>query len=150
MITPLSKPASVESLGNKPARASTALPGFNRLAGAACAAGLLPIALLMLGGRGALAASAALGVAISLGVCGLLFLFIERVMPTLAGAARSGTGPQGSQFQFLLLLGAKLAFIALVGAAFLTLRHVNPVAVLVGFAAGQTSMVLSALRFRKV
>ena len=132
-----------------PAEASTALPGFNRLAGAASAAGLLPISLLMLGGRAGLAASVALGVAISLGVCGLLFLFVERVMPVFVGTARSGAGSHGSQFQFLLLLGAKLAFIALVGAAFLTLRHVSPVAVLVGFLVGQSTMVLSAVRFRR-
>ena len=133
-----------------PATGSAALPGFNRLAGGACAAGLVPVGLLLLAGRSGLAGSAALGVALSLGVCGLLFLFVERVMPLLVGSARTHPGgAQGSQFQFLILLGAKLVFIALVGAAFLTMKHINPVAVLAGFLVGQTSMVVSALRYRK-
>ncbi len=113
--------------------------------------GALPVALLLLSGKTWLAVSVALGVGISLGVCGLLFLFVERAMPVLFRAGRGDTGPasaQGVQFQFLLLLGAKLAFIALVGAAFLTLRQVNPVAVIIGFALGQGTIVLSAIRFR--
>lgn len=129
---------------------SAALPGFNRLAGAAFVSGLLPVALLMLCGRAVLAGSAALGVIVSLGVCGLLFLFIERIMPAFVGTARRNSGAvHGSQFQFLLLLGAKLLVIALVGAAFLTLRPINPIAVLAGFLVGQTTMIVSALRFRQ-
>ena len=140
-------PPTVESVPDKPL---AALPGFNRLAGLACAAGLLPVVLLLLSGRTGLAESAALGVAISLGICGLLFLFIERVMPVFTGASRKNMGSaQSSQFQFLLLLGVKLLFIALVGATFLTLRHIHPFAVLAGFLVGQTAMVVSALRFRQ-
>jgi len=130
---------------------STALPGFNRLASGACWAGLLPISLLLLGRQIALAGSVALGVAVSLGVCGLLFLFVERIMPVLIGSARSNPGlAQGSQVQFLLLLGAKLTFITLIGAAFLTLHPISPVAVLAGFLVGQSTMVLQAVRFRKL
>ena len=69
-------------------------------------------------------------------------------MPLLTGTGRAKVPAQGSQFQFLLLLGAKLLFIALVGSAFLTLRGINPVAVLSGFVTGQTAMVVMALRFR--
>lgn len=144
-----SKPLSAEEALPK---ASTALPGFRRLAGAACTVGALPIALLLLTSRLWLAISVLLGVGISLGVCGLLFLFVERVMPVFFGAARGGSGAaaaQGSQFQFLLLLGAKLAFIALVGAAFLALHRVSPIAVLIGFVLGQSAIVLSAIRFRR-
>ena len=133
-----------------PDRPSAALPGFNRLAGLACVAGLLPVGLLLLSGRTGLAGSATLGVAISIGICGLLFLFIERIMPVFTGASRKNMGSaQSSQFQFLLLLGVKLLFIALVGAAFLTLRHINSIAVLAGFLVGQTTMIVSALRFRQ-
>jgi hypothetical protein len=131
---------------------SPALPRFTRLAGAGCLGGALPIALLLLTGRTWLAVSVALGVGISLGVCGLLFLFVERVMPVIFGAARSHGGPlstQGTQLQFFFLLGAKLAFIVLVGAAFLTLRQVNPIGVIIGFALGQGAIVVSAIRFRK-
>ncbi len=148
-MTPLTKTVSVE---NAPAKLSTALPGFDRLAGSACTLGTLPIALLLLTGRLWLAFSVALGVGISLGVCGLLFLFVERAMPMIFGArGHAGTlSTQGTQLQFFFLLGAKLVFIALVGAAFLTLHHVNPVAVLIGFVLGQTAIVMSAIRFRKL
>jgi len=148
-MTPLTKTAPAE---NAPAKSSAALPSFDRLAGAACALGALPVALLLLTGRLWLGLSVALGVGISLGVCGLLFLFVERAMPVFLGSARGKAGTlaaQGSQLQFLLLLVAKLVFIALVGAAFLTLRHVVPVAALVGFVLGQTAIVMSAIRFRK-
>lgn len=135
-----------------PPEAPAALPGFRHLAGAACLWGALPIALLLLAGRLWLAVSVGLGLAISLGVCGLLFLFVERVAPLFFGAARGRAGSAltgGAQLQFLLLLGAKLVFIALLGAAFLTLRHVNSIAVLIGFLLAQTAIVLLALRFRK-
>lgn len=148
ITTRLSRPVSAE---NAPLKASASLPGFRRLAGAACTVGALPIALLLLTGRIWPAVSVAVGVGISLGVCGLLFLFVERVMPILFDVVRGGAGAaaaQGSQVQFLLLLGAKLAFIALVGAAFLTLRHINPIAVIIGFVLGQSAIVLSAIRFR--
>jgi len=148
-MTPLTKTVLAE---NAPAKSSTALPGFDRLAGAACTLGALPVALLLLTGRLWPAVSVALGVGISLGVCGLLFLFVERAMPVFFGAARGHAGTlatQGSQLQFFFLLGAKLAFIALVGAAFLTLRHVNLSAVIVGFVLGQAAIVVSAIRFQK-
>lgn len=149
-MTPLTETAPTEST---PAKTSAALPSFDRLAGAACALGALPVALLLLTGRLWLGLSVALGVGISLGVCGLLFLFVERAMPAFFGSARGKAGPlaaQGSQLQFLFLLVAKLVFIALVGAAFLTLRRVVPVAVIVGFVLGQTAIVASAIRFRKL
>lgn len=140
-------PPTVDSV---PDKTSAALPGFNRLAGLACAVGLLPVVLLLLSGRTRLAESAALGVAISLGICGLLFLFVERVMPVLTGTSRKNIGSaQSSKFQFLLLLGVKLLFIALVGAAVLTLRHISSIAVLAGFLVGQTTMIVSAFRFRQ-
>ena len=148
-MTPLTKTAFVE---DAPAKPVAALPGFGRLAGAACTLGALPIALLLLTGRLWLAVSVALGVGISLGVCGLLFLFVERAMPVFFGSVRGQAGTlatQGTQLQFFFLLGAKLVFIALVGAAFLTLHRVNPVAVIVGFVLGQTAIVLSAIRFRR-
>lgn len=148
-MTPPTKTAPAESA---PAKSSAALPSFDRLAGAACALGALPVALLLLTGRLWLGLSVALGVGISLGVCGLLFLFVERAMPVFFGSARGSAGPlatQGTQLQFFFLLGAKLVFIALVGAAFLTLRHIVPVAVIVGFVLGQTAIVVSAIRFRK-
>ena len=141
----------VTSLKTEPAQTSSAaLPRFGRLTGVACLVGLVPAAGLMIAGRATLAGSVLLGVGMSLGVCGLLFLFVERVMPMLAGRASSSMSAQGSQLQFLLLLGAKLAFIALVGAAFLTLHHVNSIAVLVGFLLGQTAIIVSALRYRKI
>ncbi len=148
-MTPLTKTVPAE---NAPAKPSTALPGFDRLAGAACTFGALPVALLLLTGRVWLAVSVALGVVISLGVCGLLFLFVERAMPVFFGSVRGQAGTlatQGTQLQFFFLLGAKLVFIALVGAAFLTLRHVNPVAVIIGFVLGQSAIVVSAIRYRK-
>lgn len=147
-----SKPASTQAdapqAETKPSgkQPSAALPSFRTLMGAACAAGALPVAVLLLAGRAWPAFSVALGVGMSLGVCGLLFLFVERVMPVVFGAARGGAA--GSQPQFLLLLGAKLVFIALVGAAFLTLHSVNPIAVIVGFVLGQGAIVVSAIRFR--
>ena len=131
-----------------PSRPPAALPSFRALAGAACTAGALPVALLLLAGRAWLAVSVALGAGMSLGVCGLLFLFVERIMPTVFSAARGSAA--AAQPQFLLLLGAKLALIALVGAAFLTLHSVNPIAVIIGFALGQGAIVLSATRFRKI
>lgn len=149
-MTPLTKTAPAESA---PTRSSAALPSFDRLAGAACALGALPVALLLLTGRLWLGLSVTLGVGVSLGVCGLLFLFVERAMPVFFGSARGQAGKlavQGSQLQFLLLLVAKLVFIALVGAAFLSLRHIAPLAVIVGFVLGQTAIVLSAIRFRKL
>ncbi len=147
MAIHLLKPASAESASQS---ASSALPGFGRLAGGACGAGAVPVALLMLGKQIGIAGGVALGVAISLGVCGLLFLFVERVMPFFVGTVRSDRGAaHGSQLQFLLLLAAKLVFIALVGGAFLTWHSINPVAVLCGFVTGQTTMVLLALGFRR-
>ena len=125
---------------------SNALPSFRRMAVAACTFGGGPIPILLLTGKMWLSVSVALGVGISLGVCGLLFLFIERVMPLITN---TGSGIKGSQFQFLFLLITKLIFIALVGAAFLTLREVSPVAVLCGFMLGQGAIIFSALRFRK-
>ena len=145
-------PSETKSSETASAESSAALPRFSRMAAAACMAGALPVALLLLTGRGWLAVSVALGVAISLGVCGLLFLFVERVMPVLFDSVRGRAGAlatQGTQLQFFFLLGAKLVFVALVGAAFLTLRHVNPVAVITGFVLGQAAIVLSALRYRK-
>lgn len=135
-----------------PAESSAALPSFDRLAGAACALGMVPVALLLLTARTWLGVSVALGVGISIGVCGLLFLFVERAMPAFFGSTRGQAGSlatQGTQLQFLFLLGAKLAFIALVGAAFLTLHRVDPVAVITGFVLGQAAIVLSAIRFRR-
>ncbi len=144
-----SKQADAQQPETKPSskQPSAALPSFRALAGSACTAGALPAAVLLLLGQVWLAVSVALGVGMSLGVCGLLFLFVERIMPTVFGAARGSAA--GAQPQFLLLLGVKLALIALVGAAFLTLRSVNPVAVLVGFVLGQGAIVVSAIRFRK-
>ena len=154
MMTPLTETSPIKSILTESATAkpAAALPGFDRLAGAACTLGALPIALLLLTGRLWLGVSVALGVGISLGVCGLLFLFVERAMPVFFGSARGQVGTlatRGTQLQFFFLLGAKLLFIALVGAAFLTLHRVNPVAVLVGFVLGQSAIVLSAIRFRK-
>jgi hypothetical protein len=151
ILSSQSAPAQADApqAGAKP---SAALPGFRALAGSACTAGALPVALLMLLGRAWPAFSVALGVGMSLGVCGLLFLFVERIMPTIFGAMRGSAGGAcvpGSQPQFLLLLGAKLAFIALVGAAFLTLHSVNPLGVIAGFVLGQGAIVVSAIRFRK-
>lgn len=148
-VTPAAEPVPLEPA---PARPAPALPGFGRLATSACSVGALPFALLLIAGRPWLALSVALGVGVSVGVCGLLFLFVERAMPVFFGSARDrtqGAAAQGSQLQFLLLLVAKLAFIALVGALFLTLRHVSPVAVIVGFSLGQAAIVVSALRFRR-
>lgn len=126
---------------------STALPSFRVLAGSACTVGALPVAVLLLLGRAWPAVNVAVGVGMSLGVCGLLFLFVERIMPTVFGAARGN--PAAAQPQFLILLGAKLAFIALIGAAFLTLHSVNPLGVIAGFVLGQGAIVVSAIRFRK-
>ena len=148
----LTKTTSSVTVESTPAASSAALPGFARLAQAACLAGAFPIALSLLTGRLWLGVSVALGVGISLGVCGLLFLFVERAMPMIFGSARGHAGTlatQGTQIQFFLLLGAKLVFIALVSAIFLTLRHINPVAVIVGFVLGQAAIVISAIRFRK-
>ena len=150
LVTKTISSATAESI--PAASPNAALPGFARLAGTACMAGALPIALSLLTGRLWLGISVALGVGISLGVCGLLFLFVERAMPMIFGAARGHTGTlatTGTQIQFFLLLGAKLLFIALVSAVFLTLRHINPVAVIVGFVLGQAAIVVSAIRFRK-
>jgi hypothetical protein len=131
-------------------RMTAALPRFRTLTGAAYAVGVLPVAVLFLMGRTWPAISIALGVGMSLGVCGLLFLFVERIMPAVFGAARSGAaGMPGSQPQFLIFLGAKLAFIALVGAVFLSLHSVNSLGVIAGFLLGQTAIVVSAIRFRK-
>ena len=128
-------------------QSSAALPSFRALAGSACTAGALPVAALLLLGRAWPAVSVALGVGMSLCVCGLLFLFVERIMPRVFGTARGNAS--AAQPQFLLLLGAKLVFIALVGAAFLTLRTVSPIAVAAGFVLGQGAIVVSAIRFRK-
>ena len=128
-------------------QSSAALPNFRALAGSACTAGALPVAVLLLLGRVWPAVSVALGVGMSLGVCGLLFLFVERIMPGVFGAAKGNAS--AAQPQFLLLLGAKLVFIALVGAAFLTLRSVSPIWVIAGFVLGQGAVVVSAIRFRK-
>lgn len=153
-MTPLTETAPVESIPiqTAPAKAPAALPRFDRMAGAACALGALPVALLLLTSHLWLGVSVALGVAISLGVCGLLFLFVERAMPVFFGSVRGQAGTlatQGTQLQFFFLLGAKLVFIALVGAAFLTLHRVNPIAVIIGFLLGQSAIVVSAIRFRK-
>ena len=130
-------------------RPAAALPNFRILTASACTVGAVPIAVLLLLGRAWPAFSVALGVGMSLGVCGLLFLFVERIMPAVFGSARGGVGAAGSQLQFLLLLGAKLVFIALVGAAFLTLHSINPIGVIAGFVLGQGAIVVSAIRFRK-
>ncbi len=137
---------------NTEAVPSAALPKFPQMAGVCSIASALPVGLLLILGKIWLAVSVALGAGISLGICGLLFLFIERVMPQFFQTTRSRGGAasaQGAQLQFLLLLSAKLAFIALVGAAFLTLHQIQPVAVLVGFVLGQSAIVLSVIRFRK-
>ncbi len=125
------------------------LPVFRRLLSAAMlvCAPLMAVALLF--GKPWTAASLLAGMIISLTVCGLLHLFVTRIMPFLVAglhgqAAQSASS--GAVAQFGALLAIKFLVLGFIGYAILNFHEVYLPAVLAGFALAQAAIVVTVAR----
>ncbi len=123
------------------------LPSFGRLVSASCWACAPAVAFLMLSRHLWLTLSVLMGLALSVTVCGMLYLFVARGMDYFVAGVRGGVREKnGSVGQFVLLLPAKFVVVGLLGWALLTLHSINYVAVLVGFGLAQTAIAATAAR----
>ncbi len=148
MIAParedVSAPAATQA-NPKPAP----LPDFRRLAAAAGWINAPLLAVFLLGGKPWLAGSVLVGLALSLSVCGFLYLFVAVGMNYITaglGGRGSAAGKNGALGQFVLLLPVKFLILAGIGWALLTLHGIHYGAVLAGFALAQAAIVFTATR----
>lgn len=101
----------------------------------------LPAALCLLAGRVWLAVSLAAGMALSLIVCGLLYVFVEFGMKLLTDGTR-----RPNLLPLLVLLPGKFLILGLAGWAIFSVRAISLPAVLVGFVLAQAAIVVTASR----
>lgn len=127
------------------------LPRFSRFLPAVALVNAPLFAVYLIAGMLWSAASVVAGAAISLAACGLLHLFVEKIMPFLTAGliGKSRSLDQGAVAQFLGLVAAKFLVLGLVGYAILNFRAVNLPAVLIGFALTQTTIVIVVARHFK-
>lgn len=127
----------------------SALPRFSQFIPAVAIVNGPLTAWFLLAGKLWSVGSVAAGVTMSLAACGLLHVFVQRVMPFLI-AGLSGQGSrgmdQGAIFQFVMLVGVKLLALGAVGFVILNFREVNLPAVLIGFTLTQTTIVVVVTR----
>lgn len=125
------------------------LPTYRQLVTSACWVCAPALAFFLLQGKLWPAVSVGIGLALSVTVCGLLYLFVARGMDYFVAGARGGGGAQeknGSVLQFALLLPAKFLLVGLLGWALLSLHSINYLAVLVGFGLAQAAITVTAAR----
>lgn len=125
------------------------LPGYRQLVAAACWVCAPVLAFFLLQGKLWLALSVGIGLALSVTVCAMLYLFVARGMDYFVAGVRGTSGAQaknGSVGQFVILLPAKFLAVGLLGWALLTLHQINYIAVLVGFGLAQTAITVTAAR----
>ena len=128
---------------------AASLPRFSRLLSAAMLVSAPLAGLALLFGKPWTAASLAAGAVISLTACGLLHLFVTRIMPFLvaglSGQADRSAG-NGAVAQFGMLVLVKFLVLGLIGYAIINFHEVYLPGVLVGFALAQTAIVVTVAR----
>lgn len=147
MITPVLENKSKPRLSSPEQAAS--LPRFSRLFSAAVLVSAPLAAVALLAGKPWTATSLIAGMAISLTACGLLHLFVTRIMPFLVAGLQGQTdrsAGNGAVAQFGALVLVKFLALGLVGYAILNFHEVNLPAVLVGFALAQIAIVVTVAR----
>ena len=148
-MTPVLEKQSKAPLKSIGTEAATPLPKFTRLFSAAALviAPLAAVALLF--GKPWTAASLVAGMAISLTVCGLLHLFVTRMMPFLTAGLQGQANPSAASAavaQFFGLVAVKFLILGLIGYAIINFHEVFLPAVLVGFALAQAAIVVTVSR----
>ncbi len=153
MITPtLEKKAAIHPISAPLASDERApLPRFSRFLPSVAVVNAPLIAVFLITGKLWSVGSALAGVAISLAACGLLHLFVEKVMPFLTAGVigQHRSLEQGAITQFLGMVAAKFLLLGVVGYVLLNFREVNLPMVLIGFALTQTTIVVAAARYFK-
>lgn len=142
------RPLPTSQDDSSPLGPSSPLPRFSRFIPVVAIVNAPLVAWFLLAGKLWSVGSVFAGVAISLAACGLLHLFVARIMPFLI-AGLSGRGrnlDQGTLMQFIALVGVKFLAIGLLGYLILNFREVNLPAVLIGFAMTQTAIVAIVAR----
>ena len=141
--------ASVHFSVSEPA---SPLPGFNLLFSAAALITAPLVAVALIAGKPWTAGSLVAGMTISLIVCGLLHLFVTRIMPLLV-VGLQGPGSviarNGVVTQFVALVAVKFLVLGLIGYAIINFPEVYVPAVLVGFALAQAAIVVTVSRYLK-
>lgn len=124
------------------------LPTYRQLVTSACWVCAPALAFFLLQGKLWPAVSVGIGLALSVTVCGLLYLFVARGMDYFVAGVRGTSGAQknGSTLQFALLLPAKFLLVGVLGWALLTLHSINYLAVLVGFGLAQAAITFTAAK----
>ena len=148
-MTPVLEKQSKSPLKSSETEAATPLPQFKRLFSAASFVSAPLVAVALLFGKPWTAASLVAGAAISLAVCGLLHLFVTRIMPFLV-AGLSGridrSAGNGAVVQFAALIVVKFLVLGLVGYAIINFHEVFLPAVLVGFVLAQAAIIVTVSR----
>ena len=107
------------------------------------------VAVALLFGKPWTAVSLLAGMTISLTACGLLHLFVTRIMPFLVAGLHGQTdqsAASGAVAQFGALLAIKFLALGLIGYAILNFHEVYLPGVLVGFALAQAAIVVTVAR----
>jgi hypothetical protein len=129
-----------------------ALPHFDRLLSAAALVSAPLVAVALIVGKPWTAGSLLAGMVISLTVCGLLHLFVLRIMPFLVAGLQGRMDESvknGAVVQFVAMIAVKFLILGLIGYAIINFHQVFLPAVLVGFALAQTAIVFTVSRHLK-
>lgn len=148
MIAPSRPETETAPVPAPEAKVPSSLPGYRQLLTAACWVCSPFAAFFLLQGKLWLALSVGIGLALSVTVCAMLYVFVARGMDYFVAGVR-GSGAQnknGSVGQFVILLPAKFLVVGLLGWALLTIHQINDIAVLVGFGLAQTAITVTAAR----
>ena len=149
VITPTLREKTQERATPIASQASSALPEFSRFIPAVGVINAPLLAWFLLAGKLWSVSSVLAGAAMSLAACGLLHVFVQRVLPLIvAGMSgqHSRSLDRGAVFQFVALVGVKLLALGAVGYALMNFREVNLPAVLIGFTVTQTTIVVVIAR----
>jgi len=140
VITPVSEPKLSEQ--------KAPLPGFSRLVLAVAMVIAPAAAICLVAVKLWWAGSLVAGALMSVAACGLLHVFVQKIMPYfiagLQGKAR--TADPAAVVQFVGLLAVKFVILGLVGYAILNFHAINLPVVLIGFALAQTAIIFTVAR----
>jgi Flp pilus assembly protein TadB len=125
------------------------IPSLRAIGFAACSGVAFPLALSLLFGKLWIALSLLAGGVLSFAVCGMLFVFVEKIMPVamrglLGGAA--GAGAKVSLVPFYGVALLKFVVIALLAWAIFACPRIGPLGVVAGFVVAQVSIVILVVK----
>jgi hypothetical protein len=148
-MTPVLENKSEARLSSPVSEQASPLPQFKRLLSAASFVSAPLVAVALLFGKPWTAASLVAGAAISLAVCGLLHLFVTRIMPFLVAGLNGRidrNAGNGAVMQFAALIVVKFLVLGLIGYAIINFHEVSLPAVLVGFVLAQAAIIVTVSR----